>query len=829
MTSYLVSKIISIVDGKEFSVSCHDNIEIRFLSFDSRTILSGNETLFFALKGVQKDGHLFISDAYKKDVRVFVVEQVPDNYSVFAGAIFIVVEDTVKALQRLASFHRKKFSFPVVGITGSNGKTIVKEWLADLLREDYNIVRSPRSYNSQIGIPLSVWLMEDHHNLALIEAGISKPGEMDASEVIINPDYGIFTHIGQAHIENFESKKQLVKEKMKLFKRSSMLVYCKDFQVLKEVVGETEFSPQIKLFSWSEKQSDADLYIESKEITNGNTFLKGLFCGDSVTLILPFTDNAHVENGIHCWSFMLALGLKPGTFEDLFMELSKVPMRLEMKDAVNGCVVINDSYNSDIGSLVNALDFLANQSRNSNKTSTVILSDIFETGQSPEDLYKQMAELVRLRNVDRIIGIGKEISKYSSFFTPDKKQFFSSTEDFLNFQKEWVFNDEVILLKGARVFHLDRISERLQKKTHQTLMEVDLNAMVHNLDIYKRKINPGTKVMAMVKAFSYGAGAIEIAKVLQFHRIDYLAVAIADEGIELRRLGIDVPIIVMNPEQHSFDAMIEDGLEPNIYRKELLVGFDNSLRRNAVRNFPVHIKIDTGMKRLGFDSQEELSEVVGFVKKCDTIFIRSVFSHLAVSEDEANDDFTIEQFRKFETLSSVIIKEFDYKILRHILNSAGIERFPEKQYEMVRLGIGLYGVSDTCNDELINVATLKTVVSQIRDLLPGETVGYGRRGRVERVSRIAVLPIGYADGLDRRLGNGNGNVLLNNKKVPFVGNICMDMCMVDITNIDAKEGDSVIVFGKGLSVQEVAEAQGTIPYEILTSVGQRVKRVYFTD
>jgi alanine racemase len=829
MTSYLISEIINIVEGKECYGDYPDDYGIRFLSFDSRTILSGKETLFFALKGAQKDGQSFIADAYKKDVRLFVVDRVPENRTIFSEGIFIVVENTVMALQKLASFHREKFSFPVVGITGSNGKTIVKEWLAELLQNEYNIVRSPRSYNSQIGIPLSVWLMENHYNMALIEAGISKPGEMETAREIINPELGVFTHLGQAHIENFESIKQLVEEKIKLFLRSKMLVYCSDFEVLHEVVKATEFSKQIRLFSWSEHCSDADLFIESKESVGEKMHLKGCFRGNSVTLMLPFTDNAHVENGIHCWAFLLAMGLKPGTFEERFMNLSKVPMRLEMKEAVGGCVVINDSYNSDLGSLVNALDFLRNQSKNSNKTSTVILSDIFESGQKPEELYKQMSELVSFRNVDRIIGIGTEISNYKNLFSATNKHFYSSTDEFLHKVNERSFSDEVILLKGARVFQFDRISELLQKKSHQTVMEVNLNAMVHNLGVYRKKLNAGTKVMAMVKAFSYGAGAIEIAKMLQFHRIDYLAVAIADEGIELRQQGIDVPIIVMNPEQHSFDAMIENRLEPNIYRKELLEEFDISLRRNAVRNYPVHIKIDTGMKRLGFDSQEELTEAIELIKESDTIFVRSVFSHLAVSEDQANDDFTKGQFERFEILSELILREFDYKILKHILNSAGIERFPEKQYDMVRLGIGLYGVSTTCDDELMNVATLKTAISQIRDLRPEETIGYGRHGSVKRLSRIAVLPIGYADGLDRRLGNGNGKVLLNNKRATFIGNICMDMCMVDITDIDAKEGDPVIVFGQGVPIKEVAESQGTIPYEVLTSVGQRVKRIYFTE
>lgn len=829
MTSYLISEIIDITG----SLAVHGNTgtdgEIRFLSFDSRTIISGKETAFFAIKGVQRDGHFFVADAFKKDVRFFIVESLPKENQIFEGATFIVVKNSIKALQKLAAFHRKKFSYPVVGITGSNGKTIVKEWLAELLCKDYHVVRSPRSYNSQIGIPLSVWLLQDFHNIALIEAGISKPGEMEVVEEIVNPDIGIFTHLGQAHLKNFESKKHLAKEKLKLFLNSRMLIYCKDFPELGEAINETKLNDHIKLFSWSENSSDTDLFIESKEISGDNTFLKARFNGNAVNITLPFTDKAHVEDGIHAWAFMLAFGLGPGSFEKSFMGLSKVPMRLEMKDANGGCVIINDSYNSDLGSLVNALDFLVNQSKNSNKTSTVIVSDILESGKTPEDLYKQMSELIMFRGVDRVIGVGKEISGYSSLFNCKDKHFYSSTDELLYNLNEWFQRNEVILLKGARVFQFDRISGLLQKKNHQTLLEINLNAMIHNLAAYRNKLNADTKIMAMVKAFSYGTGAIEIAKILQFHRIDYMAVAIADEGVELRQQGIDVPIIVMNPECHSFDTMIENRLEPNIYRKGLLEEFDISLRRNAVRNFPVHIKIDTGMRRLGFDSEKELSEVAAFVKASDTIFIRSVFSHLAVSEEESNDEYTLWQFDQFEMLSEVIIKEFDHRILRHILNSAGIERFPGKQYDMVRLGIGLYGVSPTMDEEMVNVATLKTVISQIRELKPGETIGYGRAGKVERLSKIAVLPIGYADGLDRRLGNGKGNVLLNNLRVPFIGNICMDMSMIDVTDVEAAEGDTVIIFGSGINIKEVAESQGTIPYEVLTSVGQRVKRVYFTD
>ncbi len=828
MTCYTLKDIARVVNGKLAGADRPD-LSIRFLSFDSRTILSGKETLFFALRSERSDGHRFLADAAAKEVSAFVVEQLPDDQSLLAACSFIVVNDTLEALQTLAAFHRRQFHYPVVAITGSNVKTIVKEWLAELLAGDLTLVRSPRSYNSQIGNPLSVWLMDGQADLALFEAGISKPGEMEKLEQILLPDQVIFTHLGNAHLENFTSVEELVQEKVKLFSHSKLIVYCQDFELLDGTIRQMNFDRQPTLFRWSEKDQQADLYIVAKNSSGDSTTIEAVYRNEKSSVTVPFTDDAHIENAIHCWAYLLASGLLPANFAERFLKLTAVAMRLEIRKGINGCAIIDDTYNSDTASLVNALDFLHQQSDLGKQRSTIIISDILQSGKAPDSLYREVADSIRLRNIDRIIGIGGEIMRHSELFTAKEKRFYPSSEEFFLHFKEMDYHNEVVLLKGARAFRFDRISSLLQEKAHQTVMEIDLSAMVHNLNFYRSRLKPETKMVAMVKAFSYGTGSVEVARTLQFRRIDYLAVAIADEGIELRNNGIEVPIIVMNPEEHSFDAMIENRLEPNIYRYALLVKFDEALHRNAVSNFPVHLKIDTGMKRLGFDRPEQIKEVAAYIRGRNTMYVRSVFTHLAVSDDPSNDPFTRQQFEVYDRLSRIVTDAFDHKILRHILNSSGIERFPEMELDMVRLGIGLYGVSPKVQRELRNVATLKTTISQIRDVEPGETVGYGRRGEITRPSRIAILPIGYADGFSRRLGNGNGKVVINGEAVPVVGTVCMDMCMVDVTDIEAREGDRVVIFGEEQPVSQVADWLGTIAYEVLTTVGQRVRRVYFSE
>jgi alanine racemase len=829
MIPYTLKAIFTIIGGQ---LVCPDNCVdqvIRFLSFDSRTILSGKDTLFFALRSERNDGHHYIDEAISREVTMFVVEELPAKNGHNGNARFIVVRSSIEALQQLAAYHRQKFTYPVTGITGSNGKTIVKEWLSEIVSPELKIVRSPRSYNSQIGNPISVWLMDERFDLAIFEAGISRPGEMEKLEEIIKPDHGIFTHLGKAHLENFSSIEELVSEKLKLFVNSSLIIYCKDFPLLFQSIKASVFNNNPRLFCWSAADPSAELLITNKTITNRSTLVEGVSQSEKISITIPFTDDASIENAIHCWAYLLATNFPFEIYKDKFPKITPVAMRLEMKKGINGCTIINDTYNSDTASLINALDFIGQQSDNRKKRCTVIISDILQSGENPEILYREIADYIEMRNIDRIIGIGPEISRFATMFSTPVKLFFPSSDEFLLHYKEGDFNHEVILLKGARQFRFDRISALLQEKAHQTVMEIDLDAIVHNLKFYRGKLSPTTKVMAMVKAFSYGTGSVEIAKALQYQKIDYLAVAIADEGIELRNNGIEVPIVVMNPEEHSFDAMIENRLEPNIYRFELLEKFDEALRRNAVNNFPVHLKIDTGMKRLGFDEPEEIRGVAEYIKKHETMYIRSVFSHLAVSEDSRNDQFTFQQFSTFVEYCDLITSLFSYKILRHILNSAGIERFPEMKLDMVRLGIGLYGISPGYQQELHNVATLKTTISQIRNVKTGETIGYGRQGIAGRPLTIAVLPIGYADGLSRRLSNGVGYVLIAGVRAPIIGTVCMDMCMVDITGIKAHEGDKAIIFGEDLPVSEVAAVLGTISYEILTSVGQRVKRVYFKE
>ncbi|MCX6229611.1 MAG: bifunctional UDP-N-acetylmuramoyl-tripeptide:D-alanyl-D-alanine ligase/alanine racemase [Bacteroidia bacterium] len=829
MFPYTLKDIFEVVGGRMVGAKDVPTNVIRFLSFDSRTILAGKETLFFALKSDRNNGHRFIQDAVGREVTMFVVEELPENLQSDQHIQFIVVGDALVALQKLAAFHRARFDYPVVGITGSNGKTIVKEWLSEILSPENKIVRSPRSYNSQIGNPLSVWLMDDRFDLAIFEAGISLPGEMERLEAIIRPNHGIFTHLGKAHLENFSSVKELVQEKIKLFRNSTLIVYCCDIELLEDSLKTAEFRNSPRFFRWSESDPSANLQIISKQKNEEFTEIIGIFESEEVRIEIPFFDDASIENAIHCWAYALAIGRSTNLLADRFRKITPIAMRLELKKGINGCMIINDSYNSDTASLVNALDFIFQQSDSKNKKCTVIISDILQSGENSSSLYREIADYIEMRKIHRMIGIGPEISQYSNIFNVPEKVFYSSADEFILHFQEGDFNHEVILLKGARSYRFDRISSLLQEKAHQTVMEIDLDAMVYNLNYYRSKLTSGTKIMAMVKAFSYGTGSIEVAKVLQYQKIDFLAVAIADEGIELRNNGIDVPIVVMNPEEHSFDAMIENRLEPNIYRFELLEKFDAALSRNAVNNFPIHLKMDTGMKRLGFDNAAEVEKVAHYILARNTMYIRSVFSHLAVSDDSSNDLFTRAQFSQFLRYCDIVTNLFAYKILRHISNSSGIERFPDLELDMVRLGIGLYGASANLQDVLHNVATLKTTISQIRTVAAGETVGYGRRGISDQLMTIAVLPIGYADGLNRRLSNGVGKVVISGVKVPIIGTVCMDMCMVDITGVKAQEGDRAIIFGEELPVTEVAATLGTISYEILTSIGQRVKRIYFKE
>jgi Alr-MurF fusion protein len=825
-SEYSISEITRIVKGVLLHESDADAV-INELVIDSRRLIVPEGSLFFALTSKRNDGHKYIEELYEKGVRNFVVENEPPNLLLLYNANIIKVKNTLFALQALAVAHRKQFNIPVIGITGSNGKTIVKEWLYQLLNESKNIARSPKSFNSQIGVPLSVWQMREDHELAIFEAGISEPDEMDHLQPIIQPTIGIFTNIGHAHDENFINRTQKAGEKLKLFTRVKTLIYCIDQKELQEGIIKTGILKNIDTFVWSRK-TKADLQITEVHSDAHHTQLMGLYKSTEISIEIPFTDEASIENAIHCWATLLLLGYNQALIARRMLTLQPLAMRLEMKAGMNNCTIINDSYSNDIDSLSIALDFLEQQKQHRRKT--VILSDILQSGRSEAHLYNEVNDLLSIKKIDKLIGIGKGISRQAPLFKMDK-EFFNTTEEFLNSYSLSSFVNESILLKGARIFGFERITESLQQKTHETVLEIDLNALVHNLN-YRSKLDPGIKVMAMVKAFSYGSGSFEIANVLQFHQVDYLTVAYADEGVELRKAGIKLPIMVMNPDEESFDAMLKYQLEPEIYSFRVLKMLEAALLRLSPASPPVgiHIKIDTGMHRLGFDPIE-IDELINQIKDRPQIKVKSVFSHLAASDSEKNDDFTRHQISLFRMISERINFEFEYPILRHIANTAAISRFPEARFEMVRLGIGLYGIAPMAEeqDKLENVSTLRSIISQIKHILPEDTVGYNRRYKAKNETTIAIVPIGYADGLSRALSNGIGHLKVNGKFAPVVGSICMDMTMIDITNINAREGDEVIIFGKDLPITRLADEMGSIPYEILTGISQRVKRVYYQE
>ncbi len=807
-----------------------ENVKTQVSSFsvDSRTILDGGATLFFAISGDNNNGHDYLNEAYQKKVSAFVVEQLPSDIEGMGDAIFLVVNNSLRALQQVAAWYRAQYNIPVVGITGSNGKTIVKEWLFELLNDQFKIVRSPKSYNSQVGVPLSAMLLNEDAELGIFEAGISKPDEMCHLQPIIDPGVGIFTTITAAHQENFENITQKIREKLQLFEKSHTIIYCIDqTEVAQEI---TSFAKQqdVKMYGWSAKNNPQAAVLFNITAKEKGVLIRIQYNNKEADLLFPHSDKASVENICHCLTLLAFLGIDYNDVKEKVESIEPVAMRLEIKQGINNCLVINDSYNSDINSLSIALDVLERQTRNTGRKKTLILSDIQQSGLSKKELYGEVERLLKLRAIDRMIGIGADIAVMAGKYGGDST-FFSSTDDFIAHFSEEDFRDETILLKGARSFQFDQISVLLQEKAHQTVLEVNLSALADNLSYFRSFLKPETKLMAMVKAFSYGSGATEIARVLQFHRVDYLAVAIADEGVELRKAGITIPIVVMNPEVHSFDQMIEYRLEPNIYSFNLLKRFDESVRHNAAREFPVHLKVETGMNRLGIYSYEELREAINYIKESRRLFVRSVFSHLAVSDEPDQDGYTCAQIQRFEEYCQLVRDAFDYPVWRHLLNSSGIERFKDKQYEMVRVGIGLYGISSIDAPEVRNVCSLKTTVSQVRNVAKGDTVGYGRKGIVKRPSRIAILPIGYADGFDRRFGNGVGRVFVKNSLAPVIGNVCMDMCMIDVTGLDVKEGDRVELFGDHILLKNVAGSIDAITYEILTSVSQRVKRIYIQE
>lgn len=820
--NYSLKNIASLL--KVETIGGKNDCLIKYLVTDSRNLLSTEDSLFFALVGKRHNGHNFISDLYQKGLRSFVVSELPENINDLNEAVFILVADTLSALQTIAAQHRKQFKYPVIGITGSNGKTIVKEWLYQLLKNTFVIVRSPKSYNSQVGVPLSVWQMNAEHTLGIFEAGISEPGEMEKLEQIACPEIGIFTNIGQAHQENFDTLEQKVQEKLNLFRNCKTIIYCRDHELIHTSITEQKSFSKTSKFTWS-FTGNADLVINQKEGLVNDTKFSASFRETEYEFSIPFSNKMSVENAMHCFAAMVHLGCKPGLIKSAMAELSQVEMRLELKKGINDCTIINDSYNSDLGSLEVALDFLNQLNQHNRKT--LILSDIFQSGMNEKDLYREVSGLLKKKKVRRLVGIGPALNRQKGQFHSDA-QFYSSTEEFLGSITDQSFQNEAILIKGSRDFTFERITALLEQKVHQTVMEIDLGALVHNLNFYRSKLKPGVKIAVVVKAFSYGIGSWEIANLLQYHRVDYLAVAFTQEGISLRKAGITLPVIVMNPDENTGGLMVDNMLEPEIYHFRQLRHFMAELEKRAMNNYPVHIKIDTGMHRLGF-MPSDIPELIKILGSQSLVHVKSVFSHLAASDEPGHDAFTLEQIDRFSSISEKLKTELGISFLRHILNSGGIERFPKAQFDMVRLGIGLYGVSSQNQGKLMNVATLKSSISQIKQISAGDTVGYSRKGNPGRNSVIAIVPVGYADGLDRRLGNGIGKMLVNGVFVPTIGNICMDMCMLDVTGKDVNEGDEVVVFGKQYTINDMAIDLNTIPYEILSSISARVKRVYLHE
>lgn len=819
---YSIQTICSVVQGRFISQYGDDKIEN--LVYDSRRVLQPSSSLFFALKTEHNDGHKYLLSAYKKGVRNFIVSDRLTQE--LAGANVIIVEDALNALQELTAFHREHFHFPIIGITGSNGKTIVKEWLNHLLEDEYKIIRSPKSFNSQIGVPLSVWQINEQHTLGIFEAGISNAGEMEHLREIIKPTIGVLTNIGEAHSEGFLDNTHKLAEKLLLFKNCPVLIARN-----KDVGGKKELiEKNTKLLTWGNAESNAFILkqvLKHKEKTE--IVLSYQSSENSITL--PFVDDASIENAISCCCVLLTIGYDGEAIKGRVAKLHAIDMRLQLKHSINDCVVINDSYSADVTSLKIALDFLKQQS--SGLKRTVILSEFVESGKSDEELYSEIAGLLNSYDIKKLIAIGEKIIEQVQKRLSPSIHFegYLSTDDFINEFRSSPFYQEIILIKGARKFEFERIARLFEKKMHQTVLEIDLNALAHNLKEYQKLLQPSTKIMAMVKAFSYGSGGAEIASVLQFHNVDYLGVAYADEGVELVKAGIHLPVMVMNAEESSFQSIVDYNLQPVIYSFDLLQKFELYLNEQGIKSYPVHLEIETGMNRLGF-SLPQVESLAKHIASSPAFHIQSIFTHLAASEDALQDDFTKQQAKAFNEAVLIVQQYVSYPFLKHISNSAAIVRHPQLQMDMVRLGIGLYGI-EIDNDrllELIPVATLRSTIAQLKHLKKGETVSYNRKGVVSRDSVVATVRIGYADGYSRHFGNGIGKMIVNGKPAPVIGTVCMDMTMLDVTDIDnVNEGDDVIIFGSQLSVQQVAGWINTIPYEIMTSVSQRVKRVYFHE
>lgn len=809
---YRISDIAHIINAERKG---SEDALINWLLIDSRSLCFPKETLFFAIRTNRNDGHKYIGELYKRGVRNFIVSSLPADIDQYPQSNFLLVHDTLQAMQQLAAYHREQFDIPVIAITGSNGKTTVKEWLYQLLSPDFNVCRSPRSYNSQVGVPLSLWLLNPHNDVAIIEAGISNPNEMDNLNRMIRPTISVITNIGEAHQENFFTKEGKCDEKLKLMRNcETAVINLQDEFITKvarqEVLNKVKYWPMVRS-------------VEKKGTSATITYTLN---GKQGQYTIPFIDNAAIENSVTCLATCASLeGVDLEAICARMATLEPVAMRLEVKDGINGCTLINDTYNSDIHSLDIALDFMSRRPDNQTQKRTLILSDILQSGETSRTLYAKVAEMAEKRGIEKVIGVGEAISSCSQYFKMDA-YFFKTTEELIASEVFATLNNEFILIKGARRYHFDRLSDLLTLKVHQTILEVNLNALIENLHYYRSFMEPETKMVCMVKASAYGIGSFETSKTLQDQGVDYLAVAVADEGADLRKAGITSNIMVMNPEMTSFKMLFDYRLEPEVYNFQLLEALIYAAEKEGITNFPIHIKLDTGMHRLGFNPKEDIDRLITRLSKQSALIPCSVFSHFVGSDADEFDSFSRHQFELYDEASQKLQAAYSHKILRHICNSAGIEHFPKYHLDMVRLGLGLYGINPRNNEVINNVVTLKTTILQIRNVPAGDTVGYSRKGKIDHDCRIAAIPIGYADGLNRKLGNGNGYCMVHGQKAPYVGNICMDVCMIDVTGIECSEGDYVTIFGDELPVTVLSDAIGTIPYEILTGVSTRVQRVY---
>ncbi len=819
----LKSSELPLITQGEF-LEFHNDHEISFLSTDSRKTVMNQSSLFFAIRGQVHDGHQYIRDLYFNKVKQFIIEDTSFDISPFPEANFFLVENSIRALQDVARWHRKKFNLYIIGITGSNGKTMVKEWLSQLLSWKYNVIKTPKSYNSQIGVPLSVWQIQDYHNIGIFEAGISKSHEMQNLERIIEPATGILTNIGPAHDEGFSSRQEKLIEKLKLFTHSQSLIYHHTDPYIRDTIE--KYLPDIEKISWGTDPSSS-YFIQTSKIENKGTTTHIRKDDHEYSFSFSFSDYASIENIIHAIIYMIHTGWEESQIQEGLRGISKISMRLEMKKGINDCYIIDDSYSNDLAGLEIALNYMNNQNQRNHKS--IILTDILQSGMSSDVLYQKTASILDHFNLNRIIIIGPEIEKVRGYLNHPHLYHYLDTDIFLQQYPLENFNNEIILIKGARKFELERAAQKLQEKVHGTVLEIYLDALSHNLNVYRSYLDPKTKIMVMVKALAYGSGSIEVANLLEFHRIDYLGVAYVDEAITLRKNGISLPIMIMNPGPDAFEKILDFRLEPEIYSIRLLKEIDRFSKRSN-KTVKVHLKIDTGMHRLGFQV-EEIDQMLSILSENPSIQVASVFSHLAAADEEIHDPFTISQAEKFRMALEMIKAKIKKPFITHLANSAAILRFPEFHYDMVRLGIGLYGFDNTGEilDKLTPIGKLKTNISQIIHLKKGESVGYGRKGKLDRDSTIATIAIGYADGFSRAFSNGKAKVYIKGHMAPVIGNVCMDMTMIDVTNIDASEGDEVVIFGIEHPLQHLAATIHTIPYEILTNVSERVKRVYVSE